>query len=1043
MPVSESIAVDEAVLARAVERVLRPAFLVERCLDDPKREGYHHQKVLPKAGPLLRRDRLAEDPVGAVSGAIKASVNLLSSFETMLALTLLEAPEPADVRTQSERLLYGDGPLADRVDAFVAWGTSFPDDGDRKRSVNATVASYLLAVSDPGRYAFCKPEIYAAAARALAGEAVSSAEPGRRVAHCTDLYRALLPLLRDRFGLPVSDLMHVHIACYLVAKGEGTPGWAGLSAEPVADESHDRHLQTFAAVADEWLSSEAARLEERHQFFEAFFEPERLARAEWPDVQEMGTHLHSVGANALARGRAFGNPNHPIEHYRRTFEYLARGADPLALRLDRLNTDPEFKLFGLGESVLGEIAGQLFADSHSLLNGRSEAAMARLGRWGPDEQKQPLGARFEAFGTAVAPVAEAYARVVGQRTDLPIRLEVDHFLYWLDETNGTSGPPPDGAAVWLIAPGADAALWEASYREGRITIGWDDLGDLRQYGSVAEIAARLKVLTGAAHNPTNDARACDEFAHALRPGDLLFVKQGRRRIVGHGVVRSGYEYDETRKHHRHVRRVEWRGRGEWSTGDRVLPTKTLTGISKYPGMVAELRALVGLAPEPAVSASPSFWWLNFSPAVWSIASAEAEHEQTYTSHNEAGNKRQRYAHFEAARPGDPFVGYETGSVRRVVALGRITRALHETEDGDEAIAFEKLDDYPDGPTLDQMRGVSALADAEPVRSNQASLLRLTADEYAAVEALLSGDPVVETATHPPYTVEDAEREVFAADGDVRRWVALLRSRKNLMLLGAPGVGKTFRARRLGYALVGEKDPARVQTVQFHQSYAYEDFVQGYRPTEAGGFTLRNGVFHDFCRRAQADADRDYVFVVDEINRGNVSKVLGEVMMLIEPDKRGPEFAIRLAYEPRAGVTFHVPENVHLVGLMNTADRSLAVVDYALRRRFAFVTMRPAFGNARFRQSLRDSGASEAFVASVAERLGALNAAIEASADLGRGYCVGHSYFCPRPSETADWSWYRRVVETEVAPLLDEYWFDERSLADDAVEALLAGVPAVP
>lgn len=1020
---SESVVVDEAILALAVERVIAPAFLVARQLDDPKREGYHHQNVIPKAGPLLQRDRLAADPIGSVSAAIKASVNLLSPMETMLAITLLEVPSRDEVLERTSDLLYGEDALADRVDAFVAWGSSFPADGDRNRSINATVASYLLAVSDPARYAFCKPRVYTAAAKALIGEHVSPKEPGRRVADCTDLYTALLPMLRDRFGLPVSDLMHVHIACYLVQSGEGVPGWPGIGTpSDVPDEALDRHLGAFADVADEWLTDDAADIEGHYRFFQAFFEPGRLARIEWPDVQEMGRHLHSMGANRLAQARAFGNPNHDIAHYRRSFDYLARGEDPLSVRLDRLAEDPSFKLFGFGPSVLGELAGQLFADDHSLLNNRSEAGMAHLGRWSPVDQKRPLGPRFEAFSAAVAPVAAAYARVVGRRTDLPVRLEVDHFLYWLDETGGSAHRedyPPDDPAYWLVAPGQNAELWDECVRDGIITIGWDSLGDLRLFASRDEITDRIRDIKGS-DNPTNDSLACSQFVHAIRTGDILIVKGGKNILLGYGVVRSDYEFDPARARHKHVRDVEWMATGSWSTGALNLVQKTLTRKSRGDG-----ERLVALMEEPAC------WWLNVNPAVWSLAAAEIGHEEDYTARNEAGNARQKVAHFQAVHPGDRLVGYETGSTGRVVALGEMTRALG---DGD-AIGFKKTRDVPYGPALEALRREPAFADAEPARSNQASLLRLTAAEYAAVVARLDA--------REPYTVEDAEREVFAADGDVRRWVGLLRARKNLMLQGAPGVGKTFTARRLGYALLGEKDPARVQTVQFHQSYAYEDFVQGYRPTEAGGFTLRNGVFHDFCRRAQGDSGRPYVFVVDEINRGNVSKVLGEVMMLIEPDKRGPEFAIRLAYEPRPDVTFHVPENVHLVGLMNTADRSLAVVDYALRRRFAFVTMRPAFENARFRQALRACDAPEAVVAGISERLAALNATIEATPDLGRGYCVGHSYFCPRPGETADWAWYRRVVETEIAPLLDEYWFDDRAQAEDAVEALLAGVPPRP
>lgn len=185
----------------------------------------------------------------------------------------------------------------------------------------------------------------------------------------------------------------------------------------------------------------------------------------------------------------------------------------------------------------------------------------------------------------------------------------------------------------------------------------------------------------------------------------------------------------------------------------------------------------------------------------------------------------------------------------------------------------------------------------------------------------------------------------------------LRERKNIVLQGAPGVGKTFIARRLGYAFVGAKDPQRVQAIQFHQSYSYEDFVQGFRPTPKGTFELKHGFFYQFCRRAQRQESeqKPYVLIIDEINRGNLSKILGEVMMLIEPDKRGREFAIPLAYAQEADDTFFVPANLYLIGMMNTADRSLAMVDYALRRRFRFITLRPEFAGAEFQRWLGDAG----------------------------------------------------------------------------------------
>ena len=161
--------------------------------------------------------------------------------------------------------------------------------------------------------------------------------------------------------------------------------------------------------------------------------------------------------------------------------------------------------------------------------------------------------------------------------------------------------------------------------------------------------------------------------------------------------------------------------------------------------------------------------------------------------------------------------------------------------------------------------------------------------------------------------------------------------------------------------MGHRDEARTRMVQFHQAYAYEDFIQGYRPSDRGGFTRRDGAFYDFAKLAAADADQPYVFIIDEINRGNLSKILGELMMLIEQDKRGEEYAIPLAYGLPGETPFSVPSNLFLLGLMNTADRSLAMVDYALRRRFAFHTLEPQFESSKFRTFLEARGASRTLV----------------------------------------------------------------------------------
>ena len=194
---------------------------------------------------------------------------------------------------------------------------------------------------------------------------------------------------------------------------------------------------------------------------------------------------------------------------------------------------------------------------------------------------------------------------------------------------------------------------------------------------------------------------------------------------------------------------------------------------------------------------------------------------------------------------------------------------------------------------------------------------------------------------------------------------------------------------------------------------------GYRPIE-NGFKLETGVFYDFCNKAKDDTNNDYFFIIDEINRGNLSRIFGELFMLIESDKRGQEYKVNLLYDKNK--EFYVPNNLYIIGLMNTADRSLAFLDYALRRRFAFFDMMPGFDNENFKKDL-EKLKNDKFK-NLIDCIKNLNEEIKNDESLGVGFQIGHSFFCNLKNDDKLDESLKRIVMYEILPLLREYWFDE-------------------
>ena len=405
----------------------------------------------------------------------------------------------------------------------------------------------------------------------------------------------------------------------------------------------------------------------------------------------------------------------------------------------------------------------------------------------------------------------------------------------------------------------------------------------------------------------------------------------------------------------------------------------------------------------------SYWWLNANPKIWSFSNVNIGQIMNYTLYNENGNKRRIFKNFEEAKAGDFIIGYESNPIKQVVALAKVV-----DQDG-EKLFFEKTENLVIPIDYSTLKEAPELSEMEFFVNPNGSLFKLLKHEYDYILDLVrEQNPKIDLIEElDVYDNNKFLSEVFIDESSLDTLINLLKNKKNIILQGAPGVGKTFAAKRLAYVMMGMQDDSRIESIQFHQNYSYEDFVMGYRPSD-DGFKLVHGVFYRFCQQASNHPDKDYFFIIDEINRGNLSKIFGELLYLIEKDYRGSK--ITLAYN---GTLFSVPSNVFIIGMMNTADRSLAMIDYALRRRFSFYEMEPGFYSSGFKSLLNDLD-SESLNETI-EIIKLLNIEISKDNALGKGFRIGHSYFCVRKMDD---NLLRSIVDYEIIPMLQEYWFDD-------------------
>lgn len=474
-------------------------------------------------------------------------------------------------------------------------------------------------------------------------------------------------------------------------------------------------------------------------------------------------------------------------------------------------------------------------------------------------------------------------------------------------------------------------------------------------------------------------------------------------------------YDELLKiMSRSKENVNWIHNDEWNHSIAKQRLTNLTDISKNTDLVKSLNDMVvnnNVATSSEAISGRNYWWLVANPKIWSIANMQVGTIQDYTLYNDNGNRRRIFQNFLDAKEGDMVIGYESTPTKQIVALAEIAKP----NDG-KLIYIRKTESLPVPIDYSTIKSIPELAGMEYMKNQQGSFFKLKEEEYNIIMDIIRDDnPVRAEQKNDIYDEESFLNDVFMDKSQYARLKSLLLTKKNVILQGAPGVGKTFAAKRLAYSILGEVDKSHVEFVQFHQSYTYEDFIMGFRPNEEGGFYLKRGIFYNFCKKAKADPDSKYFFIIDEINRGNLSKIFGELLMLIENDYRGE--SIKLAYSDEL---FDVPRNLYIIGMMNTADRSLAMIDYALRRRFSFFDMIPAFQTEGFKayQKKLDNKQFDNIIDGIVK----LNEVISNDDSLGQGFCIGHSYFCNQKKVNIEW--LQNVINYDILPMLKEYWFDD-------------------
>ncbi len=425
-----------------------------------------------------------------------------------------------------------------------------------------------------------------------------------------------------------------------------------------------------------------------------------------------------------------------------------------------------------------------------------------------------------------------------------------------------------GRRCWIFNPPDASRVWDDFFSHGFIALGFDSLGDLKQFDSRDSVKKSMQATFGSGRNYKYLVNAAWQFCREMQIGDIVYFGSGSRKILGRGIIKSDYAFDWSRKEHKNVRDIAWTNRGEW-VPEPIVNHRILFDITDLTGYCRDLEDMI------------------------------------------AGSS-------------------------------------------DANISDDFDDDY--------------------IRS---------------------------------YTKEDFLAEAFLEESDYEELKYLLLSRKNVIINGVPGVGKTYLSERLAYSIIGGVDYERVKSIQFHSGYSYDNFVMGYIAS-GGGQTLSTGVFYDFCKEAEQD-DKEHFFIIDDICRGDIGNIFGDLLMLIGRDDRGKK--IRLLYRDEQ---FSIPDNVHIIATMNGGTNS-GGMDYSVRRRFAFYELPPAYEQKSFIRYIKQKNSPK--LEKLVKMITDINKVLAADPAVYGGHLIGHGYFCGK-QELNDQN-INAIIKYELLPLIRE------------------------